>query len=82
MSALRVSRPGHPTQLVDIGPAVGRITHTRGSVGGGVYVVGESDRTRALRLQREHVARQRGALLEATTPARRAQMAAYREKHR
>jgi hypothetical protein len=82
MSALRVSRPGHPTQLLDLGPAVGRITHTRGAVGGGVYVVGESERARDLRLQREAMARQRGALLEATTPARRAQMAAYRESRK
>jgi hypothetical protein len=82
MSALRLSRPGHPTVLLDLGPATGRITHARGSVGGGVYVVGESERARDLRLQREAMARQRGALLEATTPARRAQMAPYRESRK
>lgn len=41
MSALRVSRPGIAgTTLVDLGPSVGRITHTRGPVYGTIAVSG------------------------------------------
>jgi hypothetical protein len=39
---IRLARPGEPTRLVDLGPAVGRITHarygTRGSIGGVIVV--------------------------------------------
>ena len=42
MSVLRLSRPGLSTQFVDLGPSVGRVLHTRGSVGGGVIVVASS----------------------------------------
>ena len=38
MAALRISRPGEPTQLLDLGPAVGRIIHSRGPVYGTVAV--------------------------------------------
>jgi len=38
VSALRISRPGEPVQLVDLGPAVGRIIHSRGPVYGSVAV--------------------------------------------
>ena len=38
MSALRISRPGEPVQLVDLGPAVGRIIHSRGPVYGTVAI--------------------------------------------
>ena len=38
MAALRISRPGEPVQLVDLGPAVGRIIHSRGPVYGSVAV--------------------------------------------
>ena len=40
MSALRVSRPGKPVQFIDLGPAVGRIIHSRGPVYGSVAVAG------------------------------------------
>lgn len=39
MSALRVSVPGQPVRLIDLGPDAGRIRHTRGAVYGGVMVV-------------------------------------------
>lgn len=84
MAALRYSRPGIPgTDLVIIGPANGRTHGTRyGSRGGpvihGAFVTGESQRMRELRMQREAMARARGDALEATTPERRAQMAAYK----
>jgi hypothetical protein len=38
VSALRISRPGEPVRLVDLGPAVGRIIHSRGPVYGSVAV--------------------------------------------
>lgn len=38
MSALRVSIPGKPTVLVDLGPDYGRASHARGSVHGGALV--------------------------------------------
>ena len=38
MSALRIARPGEPVQLVDLGPAVGRIIHSRGPVYGSVAI--------------------------------------------
>lgn len=41
MSALRVSRPGQPTELIDLGPAVGRTLHTRGAITGGMLVVAQ-----------------------------------------
>lgn len=41
MSALRISRPGLPVAFLDQGLAVGRISHTRGAVYGGVIVVAE-----------------------------------------
>jgi hypothetical protein len=36
MSALRYSVPGQPTRLVDVGPATGRISHTRYGIKGSV----------------------------------------------
>jgi hypothetical protein len=41
MSALRVGRPGYPVVLIDQGPAVGRVSFTRGPVApiGGLLVV-------------------------------------------
>lgn len=35
MSALRLSRPGYPTQLIDLGPAVGRRHMTHYGIAGG-----------------------------------------------
>lgn len=63
MSALRISRPGQPTELIILDEgAVGRITGTvrRASINGAL-VVGESQRQRDLRLQREAEARLRAA---------------------
>ena len=45
MSVLRFTRPGKPVgpeDFRDLGPATGRVLHTRGSVGGGVIVVASS----------------------------------------
>lgn len=41
MSQIRICRPGHPVNpddFIDLGPATGRVTHTRGSIYGGVLV--------------------------------------------
>jgi hypothetical protein len=47
VSALRIARPGHATELVDLGPACGRVSFTRGPVApiGGMLVVVQSERT-------------------------------------
>jgi hypothetical protein len=34
VSLIRVSRPGHATEFIDLGPCVGRVTHTRSGVRG------------------------------------------------
>lgn len=47
MSALRLSVPGQPTILVDLGPSVGRRTHTRGAVMGGALVSPVTKKNRA-----------------------------------
>lgn len=39
MSALRIAVPGEPIRHIDLGPAAGRIVHTRGAIYGGVMVV-------------------------------------------
>ena len=39
MSAIRISRPGYPVRLIDQGPAVGRTTHTRAAIAGGITLV-------------------------------------------
>ena len=78
MSPLRVARPGEPVQLIDLGPASGRIHgYARGATIAGSLVVGLSERHKANAAQREYKARQR-ELFPATTPERRAQMAAYK----
>lgn len=64
MSALRISRPGYPTELVVLEPAVGRITHTRGAVYGGTIVVGGKP----------------SKAITTVSDARKAQMAAYRSQ--
>jgi DNA-binding CsgD family transcriptional regulator len=65
MSALRVSRPGIAgTTLIDLGPACGRVLHTRGPVAplGGMLVVAESEATRKARMHADY--RARGVLTE------------------
>lgn len=73
MSFLRVVRQGQPIDpalFVDLGPATGRITHSRGMARDyGTLVVAESERTRSKRLQREAMARQRSLAVE-PEPAR------------
>jgi uncharacterized membrane protein len=54
MSALRIARPGYVTELIDQGPAVGRVSFTRGPVApiGGLLVVAPSEATRNRQVQR------------------------------
>lgn len=64
VSALRFSRPGIVgTILVDLGPAVGRTTHTRGAIYGGVMVAAapQSREERRRFLQAEAQRRRREA---------------------
>jgi uncharacterized membrane protein len=46
VSALRIGRPGYPVVLIDQGPAVGRVSFTRGPVApiGGLLVVAPVDK--------------------------------------
>lgn len=53
MAALRLSHPGQPTELVDLGPGVGRTTHTRGKVYGGVIVTAAPSQRRGVNLVSE-----------------------------
>jgi uncharacterized membrane protein len=48
VSALRIARPGYVTELIDQGPACGRVSFTRGPVApiGGLLAVAQSERTR------------------------------------
>jgi hypothetical protein len=72
MAALRISVPGQPTELVDLGPGVGRTTHTRGKVYGGVLVVAAPSQRRGVNTAsewrktqvREAQARYRARVLE------------------
>ena len=59
MSVLRLSRPGLSTQFVDLGPSVGRVLHTRGSVGGGVIVVDSTPKKPKYDPEKERAAYQR-----------------------
>ena len=66
MSLVRFASPGHPTILVDQGPAIGRRSVSRLGIRGGgppvitgAFVTGEGQRSRDLRLQREAGARSR-----------------------
>ena len=83
MSALRISRPGEPVQLIDLGPAVGRIIHSRGPVYGSVAVAAsppkshmtaeEAEKTRAAgrayyERHREEVRRKQNARRDANRP--------------
>ena len=65
MSAIRLSVPGQPVRLIDLGPAVGRVTFTRYGIKNGstdgAPVLGMSERDRARAAQREYKARQRNA---------------------
>jgi len=80
VSALRLSRPGEPTQLVDLGPAVGRIIHSRGPVYGSVAVAvapprnhmtaDEAERARAK--DREYYARHKAEVRERQNARREA----------
>jgi hypothetical protein len=58
MSLLRLSRPGQPTVLIDLGPDTGRTTHTRGMVKGGAIVeVAKKPSTRHRDYQAENARR-------------------------
>jgi uncharacterized membrane protein len=57
VSALRIARPGYVTTLIDLGPAVGRVSFTRGPTAGmrsGVLVVAQSEATRLRDQQRRY----------------------------
>jgi hypothetical protein len=61
VSALRIARPGHATELVDLGPACGRVSFTRGPVApiGGLLVVAPSERTAKAEQSRRYRAQER-----------------------
>lgn len=62
MAHLRIVRYGHPvdpSQFVDLGPSVGRVTHTRGAIISGSPIVTETERERLNRQTREYKARRR-----------------------
>ncbi|MBA3583018.1 MAG: hypothetical protein H0W36_00560 [Gemmatimonadetes bacterium] len=89
MSQLRLGRREDGTRDIRIlEPAVGRVTHTRyGIQGGSEYVVtgamavGASSTVHS-RDRRTGTHRKIEPLLPATTPSRRAQMAAYKARKR
>lgn len=68
MSALRIARPGQPVVLIDLGPATARRVLGRYSTMGGSMAATPTVDLRVL--------------FPATTPARRAQIAAYKAKRK
>lgn len=73
MSVQRISVPGQPTTLIDLGPSVARRTFTRGMVYGGVMVVATPARkapqtpeqiARGREIERRYYERNRERLLQ------------------
>ena len=81
MAALRISVPGQPTELVDLGPGVGRTTHTRGKVYGGVLVVAQTPSKPKSKVEDAKDAR-RAAALRWYYRNREERLAAMRERYR